>query len=450
MVPNFERLVSTAVISHSKEEDYDYSLSANAIDPASLGVDTVNQWSGYLDYQDEKHWFYWFFESRNDPANDPVILVLNGGPGCSSLLTLFMEVGPASIGADLKPIHNPYSWNSNASVIFLDQPVNVGFSYSDERVNSTDDAAKDVYMFLDLFFTKFVNFTSNDFHVAGESYAGHYIPKLAHEIVYVHKNDAKFKLSSVIIGNGLTDPSVQFESFAPMACGGGGFPAILNETMCDSMAVDSQTCKKLTSACSKTDSTEDCIAASTFCGESLIDVIKYTDLNPFDLRGPCEDAHSGFCWKGWEYIDSYLNQRSIQEALGSRASSFVGCSSSVAVDFFKTGDNSKSFQRYVAELLDSNIPVLLFAGDTDFICNWLGNKAWSDALEWTGHEAYEKLPLKPWLSKDGSTQFGEVKNYGPLTFARVYEAGHLVPYYQPEASFEMIISWISKDISLSH
>ena len=55
---------------------------------------------------------------------------------------LFFELGPSSIGKNIKPIYNAYSWNSNASVIFLDQPVNVGYSYSGNSVSDTDAAAR--------------------------------------------------------------------------------------------------------------------------------------------------------------------------------------------------------------------------------------------------------------------------------------------------------------------
>lgn len=116
-----------------------HQLRVNKIvNPKKLGVDPhVKQFTGYLDNElEDKHFFFWFFESRNDPKNDPVILWLNGGPGCSSLTGLFFELGPSSIdGQKLKPVKNPFSWNSNASVIFLDQPVNVGFSYAGSNSN---------------------------------------------------------------------------------------------------------------------------------------------------------------------------------------------------------------------------------------------------------------------------------------------------------------------------
>lgn len=67
--------------------------------------------------------FFYFFESRNDPKSDPVILFVNGGPGLSSAIALFMEVGPCRVSMDgNSTIPNEYSWNRNANIIILDQP----------------------------------------------------------------------------------------------------------------------------------------------------------------------------------------------------------------------------------------------------------------------------------------------------------------------------------------
>ncbi len=134
-----------------------HQLRVKENNPEILGIDTVKQYTGYIDIAEgDKHYFYWFFESRKDPENDPVVIWLNGGPGCSSTTGLFFELGPSSISKDLKPIRNPYSWNSNASVIFLEQPLGVGYSYSSlgAKVSSTDQAAKGFYVFLELFFQK--------------------------------------------------------------------------------------------------------------------------------------------------------------------------------------------------------------------------------------------------------------------------------------------------------
>ncbi|CCK72559.1 carboxypeptidase C KNAG_0K01950 [Huiozyma naganishii CBS 8797] len=429
-------------------EDEAYALRIRAVDPAKLQIDNVKQWSGYLDYGESKHFFFWFFESRNDPANDPVILWLNGGPGCSSFTGLFFELGPSSLGPDLKPIHNPHSWNNNASIIFLEQPLGVGFSHGDDKVTSTKLAGKDAYVFLELFYKEFPHLRSNDFHIAGESYAGHYIPQIAHEIAVVNRATRTFNLSSIMIGNGITDTLVQSDYYEPMACGGGGYPAVLPPEDCKSMAKGAERCRVLNKACYVSKNTIPCFAALTYCNSALLGPFEKTGLNVYDIRAPCEDqGDDGLCYFGMRYIEEYMNQQYVQETLGSDVNHYTGCNDDVFNGFILTGDEAKPFQQYVAELLNLDIPVLIYAGDKDFICNWLGNHAWTDQLEWRGSEKYQKLPLQPWIHSETGEEIGQIKSHEGLSFLRIYDAGHMVPYDQPESSLEMVNKWISHEFA---
>jgi len=421
-----------------------HQLRVNKANPASLGIDFVKQTTGYLDF-DDKHFFYYFFESRNDPENDPVILWLNGGPGCSSMTGLFFELGPSSLGPELKPIHNPYSWNNNANVIFLEQPVGVGYSYGDAKISTTYAAAKDVFVFLELFYQKFPQFVKNKFHIAGESYAGHYIPNIASEII--NHADRSFELTSVLIGNGITDSLIQDEYYQPMACGLGGYKKILSDESCDQMKKDYPKCKKLVEACYLTKNAFACVPANIYCADKLLGPFSKTGLNVYDIRGPCE-TENDLCYNGMDYIEQYLNKKEVQEALGAEVDSYTGCNDDVFASFALTGDESKPFQGYISELLDKKVPVLIYAGDKDFICNWLGNRAWSDALEWKFSEEYRLQNLKPWYGGVNGTSAGEVKSFGNFTFLRIFDAGHMVPYNQPEASLNMVNSWINGDYSL--
>jgi cathepsin A (carboxypeptidase C) len=431
-----------------KHEDFpDYKIRVSKLKPETLGIDSVNQYTGYLDFQD-KHFFYYFFESRNDPENDPVILWLNGGPGCSSMTGLFFELGPSFLGPELKPVYNPYSWNSNASVIFLEQPVGVGYSYGDEKVSTTYAAAKDVYVFLELFYQKFPQFAKNAFHISGESYAGHYIPAIASEII--NHADKSFELTSVLIGNGITDSLIQDKYYQPMACGLGGYKAVLDNEECDAMTNAYPRCAKLVQSCYNYQSAFTCVPANVYCAKKFLEPYEKTGLNYYDIRGPCEDSDGGLCYKGLDYVEQYLNLPYVQEALGSEVTHYEGCANDIGVSFALTGDESKPFQGYIAELLNKGYPVLIYAGDKDFICNWLGNYAWTNDLDWILGDGFREEVLKPWEGGASGETSGEVKSFGGLTFLRVYDAGHMVPHDQPAVALNMVNTWINGDYSYGY
>lgn len=163
--------------------------------------------------------FFVFVESSSNPLSDPLVLWLNGGPGCSSLGGGFLsELGPwfpQPGGRALQP--NPHAWHQAASMLFLETPAFVGFSYSNlssDRFSSegwTGDGtqwvrrggarllsplppplppgdaltAEDSHRFLLGFLERFPAYRHRDLFLAGESYAGHYIPKLSQSILRV-------------------------------------------------------------------------------------------------------------------------------------------------------------------------------------------------------------------------------------------------------------------------
>ena len=401
-----------------------------------------------------------FFESRNDPENDPVVLWLNGGPGCSSLTGLFLELGPASIDKNLKIVRNPYSWNSNASVIFLDQPVNTGFSYSGGSVSNSIAAGKDVYALLTLFFKQFPQYARQDFHIAGESYAGHYIPVFTAEILSHKKTNINLK--SILIGNGLTDGLTQYEYYRPMACGKGGWPAVVDESQCQAMDNALPRCQSLIQGCYDSDSVWSCVPAAIYCNNAIMGPYQRTGQNPYDVRIPCEDGN--LCYTQLNWIDQWLNKPEVMEAVGAEVDSYAGCNFDVNRNFLFAGDWMKPFHRLVPSILEK-MPVLIYAvsrlyqtlalinnifcadsyqqGDADFICNWLGNRAWTEALEWSGQNAYNKVELEDLKLGGKGEKIGEVKTSGNLTFMRLHAAGHMVPLDQPEASSEFFNRWLS-------
>ncbi|KAB5557927.1 Alpha/Beta hydrolase protein [Coniochaeta sp. 2T2.1] len=420
----------------------DYNLRAKTVDPSKLGIDKVKQYSGYLDDEaNDKHLFYWFFESRNDPKNDPVVLWLNGGPGCSSLTGLFLELGPSSLDKKLNTVYNPHSWNQNASVIFLDQPVNVGYSYSGSSVSNTVAAGKDVYALLTLFFHQFPQYAHQDFHIAGESYAGHYIPVFTSEILS-HKN-RNINLKSILIGNGLSDPYTQYEHYRPMACGEGGYKSVLSESECQSMDNALPRCQSLINNCYESGSVWNCVPASIYCNNAMMGPYQRTGQNVYDIRSKCEDS-SNLCYSALGWISQYLNKQDVMDAVGAEVSSYDSCNFDINRNFLFQGDWMQPFHRLVPKILEE-IPVLIYAGDADFICNWLGNRAWTEALEWPGKKDFNRADVKDLKLTSAESKdkgYGKVKASGNFTFMQIYGAGHMVPMDQPENSLDFFNRWL--------
>ena len=202
------------------------SLDEDVVDSSSIAgqcdADVVSR-SGYFDIDDgDKNYFFWMFESRNDPANDPVVLWLTGGPGCSSTLALLSENGPCSVNADGSgTISNPSSWNSNATVLWLDQPAGVGFSYGTMNDSNEDMVGEDAYFFLQSFMADHPEYSTQPFYIFGESFGGHYAPGVAHTIFEKNlegpSEGVRINLAGLGVGNGLTNPVIQYQYYAEMA-----------------------------------------------------------------------------------------------------------------------------------------------------------------------------------------------------------------------------------------
>lgn len=339
--------------------------------------------------------------------------------------------------------------------------MNVGYSYSGSSVSNTVAAGKDVYALLTLFFKQFPEYAKQDFHIAGESYAGHYIPVFASEILS-HKN-RNINLKSVLIGNGLTDGYTQYEHYRPMACGEGGYPAVyvrvvlrpccsshsyrgstsadmmprLDESECRSMDNALPRCQSLISSCYESGNVWSCVPASIYCNNAFIGPYQRTGQNVYDIRGKCEDS-SNLCYSALGWISEFLNQQSVIEAVGAEVSSYDSCNFDINRNFLFQGDWMQPFHRLVPGILEQ-IPVLIYAGDADFICNWLGNQAWTEALQWPGQKAFNRAEVSSLMLDE---EYGKVKSSGNFTFMRIYGAGHMVPMDQPEASLDFLNRWL--------
>ncbi|KAI8321092.1 peptidase S10, serine carboxypeptidase [Martensiomyces pterosporus] len=418
----------------------------------------VTQYSGYLDTAEDKHFFFWFFEARNKPSDGtdtPLILWLNGGPGASSLVGALMEQGPCRIArGGNSTIDNPYAWNDRAHIMFLDQPTNAGFSYG-SGVSTSTAAGTDIAALLQLFYVSFPQYAKSPLHVFGESYAGHYIPAAAAAIVEANKNVTLAKssnsnstkqdlpilpLTSIGIGNGMVNPATQFKYYAKMACNS-TYPPVLSKAVCKSMESNYPMCKQLLDDCYGPNGTDAiCTQAQLFCQVTQIEMFTSFDKNnPYDVRGKCVDPH---CSPYTVDTTNFLNLPRIQKEFGAKEMKFKLSSPDMADAFIQSRDYMRSYSEFIPALLDkAGVRVLVYAGDADFACNWYGTKAWVQEMEWSGKKGFHDAKNVQWVV--GNKPAGEVRAFGKLAFARVFESGHMVPTDQPVNALDMVNRWLS-------
>ncbi|XP_028798152.1 serine carboxypeptidase-like 45 [Neltuma alba] len=175
---------------------------------------TFQQFAGYITIDDRKQrsMFYYFVEAETNPASKPLVLWLNGGPGCSSLIGSFLEHGPFVVSAK-GIVKNKYSWSRVANMLYLESPAGVGFSYS---VNTSIYAsyndeiiARDNLAFLQRWFAEFPEYKNRELFITGESYGGHYVPQVAQLII---QTKAIPNLKGIAIGNPLLEFENDFDS----------------------------------------------------------------------------------------------------------------------------------------------------------------------------------------------------------------------------------------------
>ena len=447
-------------------------------EPGQFGVcettPGVKSYSGYIDLSPDEHVFFWFFESRRDPANDPVTLWLNGGPGSDSLVGLFLENGPCNITKELTSTINPYSWNEISNMLYISQPVGVGFSYRQEQegsrdpigmfvnstvepangrypvgdvttIDTTDKAAVATYHILQAFYSALPQLDnkvqSKVFNLWTESYGGHYGPAFfkyfSEQNQLIQKgvmNGTFFNMDTLGIGNGLIDEYIQVPWYPEFAMYNTYGIKAYNETVYNyaKFALNKPNgCLAQINFCRANNHSS--IADLGFCSEAVgmcrdnVESLYYefSGRGIYDIRHPFRDPIPP------KYFIDYLNQAQIQNAIGVDLNYTSFSNPAVTFAFLQTGDLVyTSFLEDLEQLLEAGVNVALYYGDADYICNWFGGEALSLAVKYEHSAHFAEAGYAPMVVN--GVEYGVVRQFGNFSFTRVYEAGHLVPLYQRE------------------
>ncbi|ETV86045.1 hypothetical protein H257_02534 [Aphanomyces astaci] len=411
----------------------------NVLEKQYAGLVTVNAAEGNI--------FYWFFESRTNPTSrdTPVIVWLNGGPGASSMTGLLTEMGPYRINSDGSLSRHPHSWTALGHMLFFDQPVGTGYTSAKNEsgyVNSQLEMAEQLHVALTAFFTLHPEYASNPVVVAGESYAGKYVPHIAH---YIHDKNNQLDKSSAInlwgiaIGNGEMKPLLQTLSVPDYALALG----LIDQEQFIQHRQSLDTCASLVQD-------GKLVEAFGVCQRTEDEIYRQAG-NPFiyDIRQQ-GNAFSALT----KTLSTYFNLPETREALNIPPHTLW-----TSIDGSAYGDDpaAPSIARHllndemvdvpdaILETLMNHYHVLFYAGNMDgSSCNHLGVSRVVDQLHWDGADEYHTASRRPWTVDGVGGVGGLAKQSGNVAVVVITNSGHLVPTDQPEASLDMMRRFLTQ------
>ncbi|XP_048128748.1 serine carboxypeptidase-like 18 [Rhodamnia argentea] len=413
---------------------------------------------------EEVQLFYYFIESERSPKDDPLLLWLAGGPGCSSLSALFFEIGPLqfdySNSSGSRPVLklNPYTWTKIANIIFLDAPVGTGFSYARTwtSYNSSDTlSAAQTYEFLRKWLMAHPKFLANQLYITGDSYSGVVVPIIVKEIYDGNEagREPPMNLKGYVLGNPVTCDVKDLSQRIPY---GHKTALILDElyestkTNCngDYVNVDPTNGACLTDL----QMVSICLEKIYFAHilEPICDFLSpnhtrvkwnrsILEENIIDVVSVPQQSKP-WC-RSYNYLYSYIwaNDRNVRETLHVREGTkpeWIRCNFSLS--YTKDVLNSVVYHRYLSR---ASLRALIYSGDHDLAIPYVGTLDWIRSLNLTLLGQWS-----PWFVEGQvagySISYSENRKY-ELTFTTIKGGGHTAPEFKPKECLAMVDRWFS-------
>lgn len=404
-------------------------LLSRVYDPY-LVLNDIRSYSGYLTVNKayNSNLFFWFYEAKNNAAKAPVILWLQGGPGASSLYGMLMENGPFGVNSNGKAEARKYTWQQNYNMLYIDNPVGAGFSFTDNAAGYATnevDVGNNLFSAVRQIGKMFPEFFKNGFYITGESYAGKYIPALGHAIYSKRQSTDpwdRINLKGLAIGNGVTDPVHQIlfgEYFYQLGFIDSNALAIFNQYQ--TIALQQIAVGNYTGAMLYTFSlinTPTCLFNNLTGFTSPYNYLRLDGYNPAMTQAGNFMLNSG--------IKKYLH-------VGNRT--WTPFADKNTVLGYLQGDIMDSVAPWVQELID-NYRVFIYNGNLDLLISPTLTHNYLSYLTFNGYTDYKVAKRNFWYVN--SQLAGYYKKAGGLTEVTVRNAGHMVPYDQPEVALDLI------------
>ncbi|CAN6926355.1 unnamed protein product [Brassica oleracea] len=385
---------------------------------------------------EEDQLFYYFIKSERNPEEDPLLIWLSGGPGCSSLSGLLFENGPLSFNIESDNgdipslVSTTYSWTKVANIIYLDQPVGTGFSYSRNPladIPSDIRSAKLVNEFVHNWLAKHPEYYSNPFYVTGNSYSGIVVPAIVQEISKENGLCCKplVNLQGYLLGNPVTDFDNNDNWRIPFAHG----MALISD---ENYQLLRRSCRgnyiiadPLNTDCLKSiKEFENCVSGLDV---TYILGLKYVNASDPYVSNPSEHRMSvqSNCW---------ANDESVRRALHVEKGSigeWLRCYREIPYKF-----DIRSSVPYHKNNSIQGYRSLIFSGDHDMYVPFLATQDWIRSLNYSIIDDW-----RPWMIHNQVA--GYTRTYANnMTFATVKASGHTM-VYKPEECSVMFERWIN-------
>jgi len=406
-------------------------------------------YSGFFTTNEEKsnHMFFWYFPKKDAP----LLIWLQGGPGGSSMFGLFAEMGPFNSDATLKLVKREASWTSKYAMLFIDNPVGAGFSFTTSESGYCNDTkvcvASNLFSLLQQFYGVFPEMLQQELYITGESYGGHYVPGFA---AYIHEHNARIRregrrggradavhipLAGMAIGDGWIDPVNMLPAYPDM---------IYNFGLCDEneKAKIQDYCDRTVAFIQQGKMLEAFDVWDQFLNGDVWPYGNYfhniSGLNDYD-NYMNTNAPASF-----DYYAPYLNQPAVRAALHVGNVTFPNapstCEKHLLADFMV------SFVDELVTLLDSTEPhykVLVYSGQLDVIIGAALTERFLPSVPWGGQAAYRAAPKAVWRVNPSDKEVaGYARVVGNFSQVVVRAAGHIVPGDQPERALDMITRFV--------
>lgn len=409
-----------------------------------------------VDHEHNGNLFFWLYENRHIANKQRTVIWLNGGPGCSSMDGALMELGPYRVNADGTLRYNEGSWDEFANLLFVDNPVGTGFSYTNTEgyVSELQQMADEFLIFMESWFALFPQFEGDDLYIAGESYAGQHIPYITKSIMdrnaKLTGSQRHWDLKGLLIGNGWIAPVEQYLSYLPFAYAEG-----LISGGSDSAGKVERAQSECLTELSKPESLDkiDINRCESVLNVILSETKKDNEcFNMYDVR--LKDAYPS-CGMNWPpdltAVTPYLRRQDVIEAIHINPDKRTGwseCSGAVSSKF--RARVSKPSVQLLPGILEAGIPIVLFSGAKDLICNHLGTEDFVNKMKWSGGTGFEISP-GTWAPKRDWTFEGEpagiYQEARNLTYVLFYNSSHMVPFDYPRRTRDMLDRFIGVDIA---